>query len=73
MKGYVYYAITAPCANYTTDAISEETRAELVDAQIYYTTPPNKIHQRISFQLANLINHYINSHQVFVSYISLSI
>lgn len=40
-------------------------RAELIDGQIYYMTPPRTNHQRISMKLATIINNYIASKSGF--------
>lgn len=47
---------------YTIDDIynlPEGTRAELIDGQIYYMTPPSTKHQRISMYLCTEISNYI--------------
>lgn len=36
-------------------------RAELIDGQIYYMTPPNRIHQRLVMKLSKMIDNYIDS------------
>jgi len=49
---------------YTIDDIytlPEGTRAELIDGQIYYMTPPNRIHQKILMELSGTIRDYIRS------------
>lgn len=40
-------------------ALPEGTRAELIDGQIYYMTPPSRIHQRLLFELGRIIADYI--------------
>lgn len=42
-------------------ALPDGTRAELIDGQIYYMAPPNRIHQKISFTLSRKIADYIDS------------
>lgn len=47
---------------YTLDdiyALSDEQRAELIDGQIYYMTPPSTMHQRISGKFFRKISDYI--------------
>ena len=49
---------------YTIDdiyALPEGVRAELIDGQIYYMSPPNRRHQEISGELSRLIGNYIKS------------
>lgn len=49
---------------YTIDDIyklPEGQRAELIDGQIYSMTPPNRIHQKISYRLSKAIGNYIDS------------
>ena len=49
---------------YTTDdiyALPDGERAELIDGQIYYMSPPNRKHQKISNYLSTEINFYIRS------------
>jgi len=49
---------------YTIDDIytlPEGTRAELIDGQIYYIAPPNRIHQKILMELSGTIRDYIRS------------
>ncbi len=36
-------------------------RAELIDGQIYYMTPPSRRHQKITGKLFTAISHYIDS------------
>jgi len=38
-------------------------RAELIDGQIYYMAPPNRIHQKISWKLHQVIANYIDSNK----------
>lgn len=50
--------------NYTIDdiyALTEGTRAELIDGQIYYMAPPGRRHQKIAGKLFAAIAHYIDS------------
>lgn len=60
-------AITMPLPRddfYTIDDIyklPEGQRAELIDGQIYSMTPPNRIHQKISYRLSKAIGNYIDS------------
>ena len=47
---------------YTIDdiySLPDGERAELVDGQIYYMAPPNRLHQKISGYLHNEIYNYI--------------
>lgn len=47
---------------YTIDDIyqlPESTRAELIDGQIYYMSPPKRKHQRLALELSTVINNYI--------------
>ena len=49
---------------YTIDdiyALPDGERAELIDGQIYYMSPPNRRHQKISNYLSTEINFYIRS------------
>lgn len=49
---------------YTIDdiySLPDGERAELVDGQIYYMTPPNRLHQKISGYLHNEIYNYIKN------------
>lgn len=49
---------------YTIDdiyALPDGTRAELIDGQIYYMTPPSTIHQRILRKLVSKIDSYISN------------
>ncbi len=49
---------------YTIDdiyALPEGKRAELIEGQIYYMTPPNRNHQTIARELFSSINSYIKS------------
>ena len=49
---------------YTIDdiyALPDGKRAELIDGQIYYMSPPNIRHQRISSVLHTTIYNYIKS------------
>ncbi len=49
---------------YTIDdiyALPDGERAELIDGQIYYMSPPNIRHQKISNYLSTEINLYIRS------------
>ena len=39
------------------------TRAELIDAQIYYMAPPNRKHQQLVNRLSQQITNYIDSKQ----------
>ena len=53
-------------ANYTIDDIynlPEGERAELIDGQIYYMSPPARIHQKLIFELSLLIGNYIKNKQ----------
>ena len=50
--------------NYTVDdiyALPEGERAELIDGNIYYMAPPNRIHQELVFALSRKIADYIDS------------
>ena len=40
-------------------ALSDGQRAELIDGQMYMMTPPSRRHQRITLELAAIINNYI--------------
>lgn len=42
-------------------ALPDGERAELIDGQIYYMTPPSRTHQRISWKLHQTIANYIDS------------
>lgn len=44
-------------------ALPDGERAELIDGQIYYMSPPNTKHQRISRRLVNVIDRYIEEHK----------
>lgn len=44
-------------------ALPEGERAELIDGQIYYMSPPNTKHQRISTRLVSAIDRYIGGHK----------
>lgn len=47
---------------YTIDdiyALPDGERAELIDGQIYYMTPPSRKHQRLTVEISTLINNYI--------------
>ena len=49
---------------YTIDdiySLPEGSRAELIDGQIYYMSPPNRKHQTIARELFSSINTYIKS------------
>jgi len=49
---------------YTIDdiyALPDGERAELIDGQIYYMAPPNRIYQKISWKLHQAIANYIDS------------
>ncbi len=49
---------------YTIDdiySLPDGERAELVDGQIYYMAPPNRLHQKISGYLHNEIYNYIKN------------
>lgn len=52
-------------------ALPEGIRAELIDGQIYYMTPPNTKHQKISGELFAEIRNFIKAHhgncQVFAA------
>jgi len=45
--------------------LPEGTRAELIDGQIYYITPPTRAHQRILIELSTTIHQYIKSKNGF--------
>ena len=63
LKGSGFMAL-AKEKDYTVEDIynlPEGKRAELIDGQIYYMTPPNTTHQRISNYLSTEINLYIRS------------
>lgn len=50
--------------NYTIEYIytlPEGQRAELIDGQIYNMAPPNRIHQKLIYQLGKVIGNYIDS------------
>ena len=50
--------------HYTIDdiySLPENSRAELIDGQIYYMAPPNRRHQTIARELFFSINSYIQS------------
>lgn len=40
-------------------SLPEGERAELIDGQIYYMSPPNTKHQRLAGRLFNIISNYI--------------
>lgn len=42
-------------------ALPDGERAELIDGKIYYMTPPNRNHQKISWKLHQAIANYIDS------------
>ena len=42
-------------------ALPDGERAELIDGQIYYMAPPNRMHQDISGEIFGLIREYIKS------------
>ncbi len=42
-------------------ALPDGERAELIDGQIYYMSPPSRKHQRVSFYLSRKIADYIDS------------
>ena len=42
-------------------ALPEGQRAELIDGQIYFMTPPSFLHQRLVMQLSKIIANYIDS------------
>ena len=44
-------------------ALPDGERAELIDGQIYYMAPPNRVHQHISWKLHQAIGEYISSHE----------
>lgn len=44
-------------------ALPEGERAELIDGQIYYMSPPDTRHQRISTRLVSAIGRYIGEHK----------
>lgn len=44
-------------------ALPEGERAELIDGQIYYMSPPDTKHQRISTRLVSAIDRYIGGHK----------
>ena len=44
-------------------ALPEGERAELIDGQIYYMSPPNTRHQRISSILSRKIDNYIDDNK----------
>jgi len=44
-------------------ALPEGERAELIDGQIYYMSPPNTRHQRISSILSRKIGNYIDDNK----------
>ena len=49
---------------YTVDdiyALPDGQRAELIDGQIYMMSPPNTLHQKISWKLHQEIANYISS------------
>lgn len=49
---------------YTIDdiyALPDGKRAELIDGQIYYMSPPNRKHQKLVFELSVIIGNYIKS------------
>ncbi len=51
---------------YTIDdiyALPDGERAELIDGDIYYMAPPNRIHQKISWKLHQAIANYIDSNK----------
>ncbi len=51
--------------SYTIDdiySLPEGRRAELIDGQIYYMSPPARKHQRIIGEIFAVIREYINTH-----------
>lgn len=52
---------TYTSADYWT--LSEEERAELIGGQLYAMAPPNRIHQKLVFQLGKTLANYIDKHQ----------
>jgi Uma2 family endonuclease len=42
-------------------ALPDDTRAELIDGQIYYMAPPTRTHQKISMSLSRIIANYIHT------------
>ena len=63
MKGCVNMPLPQHKAYTIEDIFSlpEGTRAELIDGQIYYMTPPSRKHQQIAGKLFAAISHYIDS------------
>lgn len=43
------------------EALSEDTKAEVFDGQIYYMVSPSQIHQSILLELCPLLNSYVKS------------
>ena len=62
MKGSVTMPALQPQPAFTTleeyEALSEDTRAEVFDGQIYYMSSPSQIHQAISTELTTILNTY---------------
>ena len=51
------------CKEYTTEdiySLPEETRAELIDGQIYYIVPPTRKHQKLLLSISRTIADYID-------------
>lgn len=42
-------------------SLPEGQRAELIDGQIYYMSPPSRIHQKLINRLSQIITNYIDS------------
>ena len=42
-------------------SLPDGVRAELIDGQIYYMSPPGRIHQQISMKLSQIIANYIDA------------
>ena len=42
-------------------ALSDGERAELIDGQIYYMSPPSRLHQKISMFLSRMIGNYMEA------------
>ena len=45
------------------EALPEDVRAELIDGQIYYMTPPVRIHQEIITEVLVAVHSYIKAHK----------
>lgn len=42
--------------------LPDDQRAELIDGQLYNMAPPNRIHQKLTYQLSRVIGNHIIAH-----------